>query len=344
MMSYSRAHRRNQVDAHGGSSSMISTYSSDDLDPASHPLVSVIIPTHRRPELLRLAVLSVLAQTYANVEVVVVSDGPDPPTAAVMSNLDPRVLYLELPVNQGPAAARNFGILHSHGEWIAFLDDDDEFLPRKLEAQVALADPNQPHIMISCRSIYRHSGRDDVWPERPIAPDEDIADYILIRKSLIGRPGIVSIHCLLVHRSILQSVPFTNWKDHEDWSWLLEAWHRAGARLRFVWEPLVIYNISVEGISRSRRMNWQDSAHWVDAHRQWISNRAFRSFAATKIALKARRAGDWKGLAHVSSKVLRAQPTLLDLAFLAGMALLPSRLLNMAWKRSLNALPAQAPQ
>lgn len=289
-----------------------------------------------------------LAQTFADIEVIVVSDGPDPETAAaiaVLCRLDARLRYFELPVNRGPASARNMGVASARGQWFAFLDDDDLWLPRKLEAQLALVDRGNPTLMIGCRSIYRHNGRDDIWPARPIGPDEDIAEYILLRKGLLERPGIVSIQTLLVHSSIVRQIPFTDWNDHEDWAWLLEAWHNAGARLRFVWEPLAIYNIQTDAASRSRRTNWLDSLLWAEANRAWISDRALCSFLATKVALKAKRAGAWRGLSKVSALTLRNHPSLLDLAFLAGIALLPSALLNAAWKRSLKAaIPATSPR
>lgn len=310
------------------------------------PLVSVIIPTYRRPELVCIAIRSVLTQTYAHLEVLVVSDGPDPAvraSVAALAQYDARLQFVELAENIGPARARNAGVLAARGEWLAFLDDDDEWLPTKLEHQMALADPANPAVMISCRSLYRHSGRDDPWPDQPIAPGQDLADYILIRPGLSGRPGVVSTHSLVVHRSILAEVPFTDWPDHEDWSWLLAAWHRAGARIRFVWLPLVVYNIDIHSTSRSRRTNWQDSLDWAETHRHWISDRAYRSFLTTKVALKARRAGDFKALASISRAVLRAHPTLLDLCFLVGIFLLPNALLNAAWKRSLRHSKSSTP-
>jgi glycosyltransferase involved in cell wall biosynthesis len=298
-------------------------------------LVSIIIPTYRRVPEMREAVRSALQQTYRNVEVIVVADGPDGEARAAVEGTDSRLRYLELEVNSGPAEARNAGMRASRG---------DTMLPEKVERAAALARPNDPNVMISCRTIYRRDGgRDDVWPVRPIAPGEDVAEYILLRPSLLGRPGVLPLQTLLLHRSVLERVPFTTHKDHEDWAWLLEAWHLAGARVEFVWEPLVVYNIATESISRSRRMNWRDSLEWVERYREWISDRAFNSFLVTKVALKAKRAGDWRGLWLLAGIVLRNRPSRLDVLFLAGVALLPRFALQMAWKRSLasgEAVPA----
>ena len=307
------------------------------LGPGEPGLVSIVIPTYRRSVQLREAAESALAQTYIDIEVLVISDGPDPEARAAVEGLDPRLHYLEMPTNGGPAAARNEGVRVSRGEWLVFLDDDDTMLPQKVEHQLALASAHTTHTMVASRVVYRAGGRDQVHPERPIRPDEDVADYILLRPSLLGRPGVLPLQALLVHRSVLEQVPFTTHRDHEDWAWLLEACHWAGAHVEFVWEPLVVYNISTDSISRSRRMNWQDSLEWADQYRDWISHRAYASFLSTKVALKAKRAGDWAGLRAISRRVLGARPGLLELAFLAGMWLLPNALLHRAWKKSLVA-------
>ncbi len=300
-------------------------------------LVSVIIPTYRRAKEVRVAAESALAQTWKNLEVLVVSDGPDSETREAMRGLDHRLRYIELAKNVGPAEARNAGVAASQGEWLTFLDDDDLMLPRKIEAEMRLADPQQPRRMISCRTLYRRGQREDAWPDRPIAEGEDIADYILRRPSLLGRPGVIPIQSLLVHRSIVEKVPFATHADHEDWAWLLEAWHLAGARVVFAWEPLVVYNIATETISRSRRMNWEESLRWAETYRPWIGDRAFSSFLCTKAALKARRAGDWKALRSITRKVAPCRPGALEWLFLAGTALLPGPLLVAMWKRSLRS-------
>lgn len=94
------------------------------------PLVSVVIPTHDRPEALPRAVASVLAQTMRDLEVVVVDDGSDPPVAL---EPDPRIRVERHGANRGLAASLNTGVRAAQGRWIAQLDDDDLLLPRMLE-------------------------------------------------------------------------------------------------------------------------------------------------------------------------------------------------------------------
>lgn len=107
-------------------------------------LVSVVMPTwHGKTELIKRAVDSVLAQTYENVEVVLVDDNGDEASAPyrleaqkLAKSYDGRVIYLRNDKNIGAALSRNNGIEHANGEYITFLDDDDRYLPKKVENQL----------------------------------------------------------------------------------------------------------------------------------------------------------------------------------------------------------------
>jgi glycosyltransferase involved in cell wall biosynthesis len=98
------------------------------------PTFSVVIPTHGRPALLREAIESVLSQTVGDLECIVVDDASDEAPAVPT---DPRVRLVRRTVNGGPAAARNTGIEHASGRYVAFLDDDDVYAPGRLEAALA---------------------------------------------------------------------------------------------------------------------------------------------------------------------------------------------------------------
>src|SRR5262249_34375929 len=105
------------------------------------PQVSVIIPTHNRAKSLQAAITSVLNQTYRDFEIIVVDDASKDNTEHVVRRFrDERIKYIRCAVNKGEAGARNKGVKASAADYIAFLDDDDEWLPRKLELQVALMD------------------------------------------------------------------------------------------------------------------------------------------------------------------------------------------------------------
>ncbi|MDX1614006.1 MAG: glycosyltransferase family A protein [Candidatus Promineifilaceae bacterium] len=100
------------------------------------PLVSVIVPTHNRPQFLRDALESVVQQKFSDFEVLVVDDGSQPPAQPIVESLaDPRLRYFYQD-QRGRSHARNLGLRHAEGEFIALLDDDDWFLEDKLALQV----------------------------------------------------------------------------------------------------------------------------------------------------------------------------------------------------------------
>jgi glycosyltransferase involved in cell wall biosynthesis len=119
----------------------------------SRPLVSVIIPTRRRIDLVTRAVSSVLRQSEENFELIVVDDASDDGTAerlVELSKTDARIHLLRNATPQGAPGARNRGIAASRGEWIAFLDDDDEWMSTKLERQLERLKADTSAVACTC--------------------------------------------------------------------------------------------------------------------------------------------------------------------------------------------------
>ena len=113
--------------------------------------VSVVIPTHNRADLLPRAIKSVLNQTFKDFEVIVVSDGSTDETDTIMSeivNSDERIKYINYSPGRGGNYARNAGIKAAKGEYVGFLDDDDEWLPEKLEKQMLLFDNKKNTVLV----------------------------------------------------------------------------------------------------------------------------------------------------------------------------------------------------
>ena len=105
------------------------------------PKVSVVIITYNRAEFLRSAISSVLSQTFQDFELIVVDDASKDNTAGVVQAFNnKRIRYIRHETNKREAGARNTGVRNAEGEYIAFLDDDDEWLPEKLQKQVELLD------------------------------------------------------------------------------------------------------------------------------------------------------------------------------------------------------------
>lgn len=119
---------------------------------APPPTVSIVIPAFNRANTLRAAVDSVLTQTFEDFELLIVNDGSQDATMAIAADIsDPRIRLLENPHNMGAGAARNTGIRAARGTWIAFQDSDDEWLPHKLERQMArLTAPGADFVAAYC--------------------------------------------------------------------------------------------------------------------------------------------------------------------------------------------------
>ena len=125
--------------------------------------VSVIIPVYNRYDMLMQALQSVLAQTAAPHEVIVVDDGStdiDAPRAARLSGLDPRLRYRRIAHCGCPGAVRNAGAELCSGDWIALLDSDDIWLPHKLELQLRCAADNPDAPLVHTRERWLRNGRE----------------------------------------------------------------------------------------------------------------------------------------------------------------------------------------
>ncbi len=120
--------------------------------------ISVIIPTHNRKEFLKRALRSVRAQKGPVFETLVIDDGSTDGTAAMVEKEFPEARYFYFE-NQGPAAARNRGIERAEGEWIAFLDSDDEWKPGKLRAQKDFFKEHPDYEICQTEEIWIRNGR-----------------------------------------------------------------------------------------------------------------------------------------------------------------------------------------
>jgi glycosyltransferase involved in cell wall biosynthesis len=142
------------------------------------PKVTVIIPTYNRKVCVQEAIESVLAQTYEEFELIVVDDGSTDGTGEVLKRYEKRLLYL-YQANQGVSAARNNGLVLAQGEFIAFLDSDDLWLPKKLAIQIAFMDQH-PHAQI-CYT-------DELWIRRGVRVNP--------KKRHAKHSGEIYPHCL----------------------------------------------------------------------------------------------------------------------------------------------------
>ncbi len=168
--------------------------------------VSVIIPTYRRPQFLQRAVQSVLNQTYDNIEVVVVDDNmPDSEardkTAELMMKYasDDRVKYVCNARSMGGGPARNEGIKAANGEYITFLDDDDEYLPCKVEVQLAFVLENGLEMAFSDVCLCDANGKTVEYRRHDYVTDCSNAE--LLRQHILHSLGPTST--FMIRRDVL---------------------------------------------------------------------------------------------------------------------------------------------
>ena len=109
----------------------------------SSPMVSVILPTYNRADLLPGTINSVLDQKFSNLELLVVDDGSTDHTEKIINDIrksDPRIQYLKLSINRGVGFARDYGLRRARGRYIGWADSDDLWMPNKLDVQVDILD------------------------------------------------------------------------------------------------------------------------------------------------------------------------------------------------------------
>lgn len=160
--------------------------------------ISVIIPTYNRKILTDRAIRSTLNQTYYPDEIVVVDDGSVDGSLDVFAQFGDSITILNQS-NKGVSAARNSGILHSSGDWLAFLDSDDEWLPEKLEKQVKYHKEN-PQVKISqTNEIWI---RNKKWVN-PMMKHQKYGGWIFEKCLPLC---IVSPSAVMIHRSVFDEV------------------------------------------------------------------------------------------------------------------------------------------
>jgi glycosyltransferase involved in cell wall biosynthesis len=298
------------------------------------PTVSVVVPTIGRSELVG-ALRSVRAQrTAARVELIVVHDGlPGTELPTEAAGLADHVVRTSGRV--GPARARNLGIAEATGDLIALLDDDDEWLPSKLEAQLAVLRgmPDPAHTVVGSRQLYVNSRTGAVSrpsPSRLIGQGESIEHYLFRRRPPSGGRPSMSTPTLLCPRELAAATP---WDEslalHEDWDWLVRLGRKPGTSFVQAPEPVVRVQRGSEQ-SLSATTDWRSSLDWA--------NRALRSdpavyadFVAGQPLRYALGAHSWTGIRTVLTALRSTHhmPSVGPL-IIGGAGLLPRRAIEWA--------------
>jgi len=189
-------------------------------------LVSCVIPTYKRNDTLGRAIKSVLNQTYQNIEVLVVDDNEHGSeyrikVLDIIKDVNsPRVRYVTQKVHINGAEARNAGIRAANGDWIAFLDDDDEWLPTKIEKQMAALEMHPDAAGASC--YYNEYVDGKLFHSCPPYTTDDLNFKVLTRQIAMYTPTL-----LMRKDKLMEFGGFDNrLRRHQDLQLLAEYTHR----------------------------------------------------------------------------------------------------------------------
>lgn len=304
------------------------------------PLVSIIIPTLNRAELLRRAIESVLAQTYTPIEVVVVIDGIDDPTERLLTNYsnDHRIKVIQNNYSTGGAEARNIGVANAGGEWIAFLDDDDEWMPNKLELQMneGLRSGSEYPIVYS-RLIARSPEADYVWPVRERRESESMSEYLFCRNTLSQGEGMIQTSTILALKQLLVRIPFTKGlPKHQDWDWLLRVSSHIGVTFVMCPETLAIWYIEESRSSVSKKEDWRASLQWVLSMTPFMTGKARSSFLLIILGNSVIKQRSVTGILCVLYNAVRlGSPRFFDFILFFAMLLLPINIRRTMGRRKM---------
>jgi glycosyltransferase involved in cell wall biosynthesis len=198
------------------------------------PLVSVVIATYNMASYLPLAVRSVLAQTYENIELLIIDDGSTDGTRKAVKPFldDPRVKY-RVQENKGQAAAKNHGIRESRGEFVAFCDADDMWTPEKLEWQLPHFDGAERVGVVYGRVAVIV---DDSGEIRPDGPRECYSGRVTAQ---LFRNNFVPFGTAIVRRQCLEEMGVFDERYRMGIDW--ELWLRISTRYEFRFVDAVVY-------------------------------------------------------------------------------------------------------
>jgi len=185
---------------------------------SSEPLVSVIIPVYNAETFIRKALESAINQTYRNLEIVVVDDGSRDRTLEVVNSLnDPRILSFRQE-NAGQGPARNRAMRECRGDLITFLDADDYYLPRKIEAQVNFLRENLRFRAVYCGFLFYYSDERDKMLE--LTDTDWISGNVL---SGLLKTSYINPNTLMIAREVMDKIGYWNETRYypEDWEYCL---------------------------------------------------------------------------------------------------------------------------
>lgn len=235
-------------------------------------LVSVIIPVYNREDTIERAIDSVLCQTYSNIELIIVDDGStDKSIERVHSYHDARIRLICQNEHGGANRARNAGIKDARGEYIAFQDSDDEWLPDKLKIQI---DYMRVHQAEACYcALYNYTGKE----AKTIPPDyENKEKYETNLKEVLRERNCVGTPTLVLHKSVFEKMGKNGFDEtmprYQDYDFIIRLVQCVD--VAYVAQPLVHPYKSPNSISKNNDFQLQAVSMLLKKHRGFLHAKA----------------------------------------------------------------------
>jgi len=237
--------------------------------------VSVIIPHHNRPALLKEAIDSVRAQTVEPLEIIVVDDCSRPEVRQELQKLSGLATIISTPGNLGLGGARNYGVSQAKGRLLAFLDDDDLFLPRRLETGLRYMEAHPGCDAVGGGFTMVSADRTEYWGEK-------VTRTVTLGESFVNTASMVQ--SMLISRDAFWKIggfdPRLRYLPDYDLGIRLLG---AGLRMDFIAEPLFIYHLGGRDQLTARwRAMLREQLVIIHRHRQ-LCRRAFGPLGPLKI-------------------------------------------------------------
>ncbi|WP_370390814.1 glycosyltransferase family 2 protein [uncultured Winogradskyella sp.] len=237
-------------------------------------MISVIIPYFKNAQQIERSLKSVIKQTYQDYEIIIINDAsPDwhKALAIIEQFKDKRIKTLSHTSNKNGAAARNTGIKAAMGQYIAFLDADDEWMPNHLEILLQVQQENNADLVYSSCTVYSSNNFKYTLPRHSLLESKNLSEYLFCEN------GFIQTSCLLVKTKIaLDNLFNENLKRHQDYDFLLRL---ENAGVKFFWskDSSVIVHWEENDIDK-KGGTWKYSENWFLGYKKYMSPKARTCF------------------------------------------------------------------
>lgn len=233
----------------------------------AQPEISVIMPTYNRAGIITQAIDSIVNQTFQNWELIIVDDGSTDDTGKIVEAIkDPRIRYLKQ-TNQGPAAARNYGISKAAGKWICYLDSDDELLPECLETMLKWLNKHPQAVFAFPRAQRTRELYENGKLIESIDDSGDTPPTFSIKDIFMRNAGFACDGFMHLRRLYSEGI---KWDEKlaaiEDWEFMMSIGEKYPQG--FLYVPVVLYKYSQRYgadnlVSQATYSTWADAFEYI---------------------------------------------------------------------------------